>query len=122
MGSRNGTTLGGIPLGGRVPLPEDGVLGLGDGSEVSFTRDPWLSLEVRTGRDIGARALYLPGTARLCDLIPGAPDLAIRFERGRPVVEGEGAFTLNGEPARGVIQLVAGDTLEAAGAQVSAEA
>ena len=120
MESRNGTTLSGLPLGGRVPLPESGVLDLGDGCEVAFQREGCLRLEVKSGMDLGAMAVAITTPTLLSEILPGGPALNISFQRGRPMVHavtGGRGLKLNGSAASGMIQLIAGDRLEVDGAE-----
>ncbi len=118
MGSRNGVLLSGVRLGGRVPLPESGTIGLGDECQLSFKGGERPTLEVSSGLDRGVRAVLLRGGAcGLDELLPGAPPLQLSFQRGRPILRVDGGQTqLNGEPANGDIQLLREDRIQAAGA------
>src|SRR5688572_28290331 len=54
LDSRNGTTLAGMPLAGRVPLVNDGRFGLGDECSIEFeVADGQLTLRVAGGLDRG---------------------------------------------------------------------
>jgi tetratricopeptide (TPR) repeat protein len=121
LDSRNGTSLAGLPLAGRVPLVVAGQLGLGDECTIDFEiQGGVLVLRVRGGLDRGVT------------LIAGAPDqrfeltaldlaLELSFGRGRPQL-GRGAcksVTFNDEPLGDVrIQLIRGDRIVADGDEI----
>jgi tetratricopeptide (TPR) repeat protein len=116
LGSRNGTTLGGLPLGSALPLPGSGVLGLGDSCELAFSlldaAASALRLEVRRGMDEGLVAAVSTAPLELSRLLDGGPPLTIGFSRGRPLARAAGGeLLLNGQPASGEVQLMQGDVL-----------
>jgi hypothetical protein len=84
LDSRNGTTLAGLPLAGRVPLVVAGQLGLGEECAIDFeVAGTTLVLRVRGGLDRGVALIAGP---------PGPPlelgalglALEVSFQRGRP--------------------------------------
>jgi tetratricopeptide (TPR) repeat protein len=121
--SRNGTTLAGLPLAGRVPLVATGAFGLGDDCKVEFaiTGEPGvLVLTVGTGLDRGVVLLAAPEGEKIDLALAGVPcDLV--FGSGRPYL-GRGAakeLAFNGEPLGGLrVQLVRGDRLVADGEEL----
>jgi len=122
-GSRNGTCLGGMPLGSALALPGSGILSLGEDCEVSFTiLDPDTAavlLEVTRGLDRGTMAAVSTAPLDLSRLTPAAPPLLISFERGRPMAAASGAMLkLNQAQVGDPIQLIRGDEVELDGRTV----
>jgi hypothetical protein len=115
-GSRNGTTIGGMPIAGRVPLHGTGSFGLGEECTIEFETGgspEQLRLAVTTGVDRGARLLAGADGDRL-DLAPVGLPCDVVFAAGRPWV-GKGAareLVLAGEPVgAGRVQVIRGDLL-----------
>jgi hypothetical protein len=112
--SRNGTTLAGLPLAGRVPLVGTGSFGLGDDCRIDFAvlGDPGvLVLTVTTGLDRGVVLIAAPEGERL-DLAPTGLTCDVVFGAGRPFL-GRGAakaLDFNAAPLGQVrVQLIRGD-------------
>jgi len=119
-GSRNGTTLGGLPIAGAMPLGGSGSFALSDDCAIDFeATDDLLTLRIERGLDRGQIALCAAEDM----LVPlGAVGLAaaLRFQRGRPILlHPDGELALNGERlAAGDIQLLHGDHLTVGGVDV----
>lgn len=121
LDSRNGTSLAGLPLAGRVPLAGTGQLGLGDECVIDFELTAGvLVLRIRGGLDRGVALLAGTSGQRL-ELGPLGLPLDITFQRGRPLL-GRGscrAVTFNDEPLGDVrVQLVRQDRLLADGDEI----
>jgi len=121
LDSRNGTTLAGLPLAGRVPLAVAGELGLGDECAIDYeVAGEVLVLRVRGGLDRGA-ALIAGSENRRLDLAPLGLGLDITFQRGRPLL-GRGScqsVTFNDEPLGDVrVQLIRKDRILADGEEI----
>ena len=122
LDSRNGTSIGGLPLAGRVPLTGTGKFGLGDECVVDFelTADGALILRVHGGLDRGLALIAGDDGARL-DLAPLGTPLDVVFQRGRPLL-GRGAakdLQFNGEPLGAVrVQIMRGDRLVVDGDEI----
>jgi tetratricopeptide (TPR) repeat protein len=121
--SRNGTTLAGLPLAGRVPLVGTGGFGLGDDCKIDFAviGDPGvLVLTVKTGLDRGVVLLAAPEGERL-DLAPAGVPCDVVFGGGRPYL-GRGAakaLEFNAAPLGQVrVQLIRGDRVVADGEEL----
>jgi hypothetical protein len=121
--SRNGTTLGGLPLAGRVPLVGAGSFGLGDDCKVDFAvvGDPGvLVLTVATGLDRGVVLLAAPEGERL-DLAAAGVPCDVVFGAGRPYL-GRGAakaLEFNAAPLGQLrVQLIRGDRVVADGEEL----
>ncbi len=140
LGSRNGTTLGGLPLAGRLPLAGSGKLGLGDQCtiEFDFVQPPAgaaagvaagptadepgrvLRLRIPSGLDRGALLLAAPEGVPI-ELSPAELGVSLSFRNGRPFLTTTTARELRfgGEPLSGVaVQLIRGDTLRIDGVDV----
>jgi hypothetical protein len=108
--SKNGTTLGGVPIapGGTLPLAGDGELGVGEHCGMRFSgKGELLELEVTRGLDRGMRILASPKRFP----IAGVADLG--FTDGRPrLTARSGSLHLNGVHAGGDVQLIRGDLIE----------
>jgi hypothetical protein len=112
-GSRNGTRLGGLPIGGVVPLRGAGSFALNDDCVVDFDAgDDLLVLRIDRGLDRGQIALCAV-EGRAIDLARAGLETSLRFERGRPIlVHPPGQLTLNGDLLmNGDVQLLHGDQL-----------
>ncbi len=122
-GSRNGTLIGGMPIAGAVPLVDCGSFALGEVYELDYqvVGDPaQLVLRIVKGMDEGVLVLA-GGEGEPISLAAAELAAEIRFERGRPLLTGAAAATLelNGEvAAHGATQLIHGDQLELAGVAV----
>jgi len=121
LDSRNGTSLAGLPLAGRVPLAGTGQLGLGDECVIDFEVTAGvLVLRIRGGLDRGVALLAGTSGQRL-ELGPLGLPLDITFQRGRPLL-GRGscrAVTFNDEPLGDVrVQLVRQDRVLADGEEI----
>lgn len=119
LDSRNGTSLSGMPLAGRVPLAGTGKFGLGDECTIDFeTVGATLILRVNGGLDRGVA--LIAGDERL-DLAPLGLGLDLVFQRGRPLLGKTAAreVTFNDEPLGDVrIQIVRGDRIIADGDEI----
>lgn len=112
-GSRNGTKLGGLPIGGAVPLRGAGSFALNDDCVIDFeATGERLALRIDRGLDRGLVALIAVEDARISLASVGLAT-CIRFQRGRPIlVHPPGQLTLNGELLmNGDVQLLHGDLL-----------
>jgi tetratricopeptide (TPR) repeat protein len=112
--SKNGTTLGGVPLaaGQALPLVGSGELGIGEVCLFSFeAAPPILRLTVARGLDRGRIIVASPGP------LPVGEGAELRFADGRPrlSVRAGRALQLNGVQAGGAVQLVRGDQLSVGG-------
>jgi hypothetical protein len=113
LGSKNGTTLGGVPIasGGTLPLDGAGELGVGEHCTLAFTTGgAHLELSATRGLD---RGLSLVASARPFALDGGE----LRFAGGRPLVAGAD-IRLNGVHCGGAVQLIRGDVIELGGARL----
>ena len=124
LDSRNGTTIAGLPLAGRVPLVVAGQLGLGDECAIDFeVAGGVLVLRVRGGLDRGV-ALIAGAEGRPLDLAPLGLPLEIVFQQGRPLL-GRGAarsVIFNDEPLADVrVQLIRGDRVRVDGDEIDIE-
>jgi tetratricopeptide (TPR) repeat protein len=121
LDSRNGTSLGGLPLAGRVPLAGSGRFGLGDECTIDFeVEDGILRLVVASGLDRGVM-LVAGGEERPLSLAPAGVGLELVFFRGRPLL-GRGTcreVRFNDEPLADLrVQLVRGDRVVADGTEI----
>jgi tetratricopeptide (TPR) repeat protein len=120
LDSRNGTTLAGLPLAGRVPLVGSGQIGLGDECEIDFAAHAGgLTLRVRGGLDRGV-ALIAGREGAPIDLAPLGVAIDVVFHRGRPLLGRAGrAVMFNDEPLGDVrVQLIRGDRLRVDGDEI----
>ncbi|MBA3541220.1 MAG: FHA domain-containing protein [Deltaproteobacteria bacterium] len=116
LDSRNGTSIGGLPLVGRVPLVGTGRFGLGDECVIDYeTIGATLILRVAGGLDRGFSLIAAP-PGELVDLAPLGLGVDLVFRKGRPLL-GRGTCTLirfNDEPLGDVrVQLIRGDRIVA---------
>lgn len=122
LDSRNGTTFGGLPLAGRVPLAGSGKFGLGDECTIEFEQlpDKTLILRCAGGLDRGV-ALIAGDDGQRLDLSPVGCGLDLVFKHGRPLL-GRGTVKdvkFNDEPLGDVrVQLIRGDRLIADGDEI----
>ena len=114
LDSRNGTSLAGLPLAGRVPLVAGGQIGLGEECAIDFEiAGGVLVLRVRGGLDRGV-ALIAGTEGQRLELAPLGLPLDVVFQRGRPLLgRGSGrAVTFNDEPLGDVrVQVIRQDRL-----------
>ena len=121
LDSRNGTSLAGLPLVGKVPLVGQGRFGLGDECTIDFeVAEGILILRLANGMDRGNALIAGDDGARLV-LAPFGINLDVIFQRGRPLL-GRGTaseVTFNGEPLGDLrVQLIRGDRLVADGDEI----
>ncbi len=121
LDSRNGTTVSGLPLAGRVPLAGTGKFGLGDECKIDYELvDKVLILRCTSSLDRGV-ALIAGDEGQRVDLTPLGLGIDLIFRRGRPLL-GRGTCTdmmFNDEPLGDVrVQLIRGDRLLAAGDEI----
>lgn len=122
LDSRNGTSVAGLPLVGKVPLAGAGKFGLGDECSLEFETTPAgaLIIRVTTGIDRGV-ALIAAGEGTKLDLsLIGIP-LDIVFQKSRPML-GRGSakdVKFNDEPLGDLrVQLIRGDRIVADGDEI----
>ncbi|HEY4057742.1 MAG TPA: FHA domain-containing protein [Kofleriaceae bacterium] len=121
LDSRNGTTVSGLPLAGRVPLAGTGVFGLGDECSVNFERaTDALILRCANGMDRGVALIAGPEDTKI-DLTALGLQIDVLFKHGRPYL-GRGTskdITFNDEPLGDVrVQLIRGDRIVADGDEI----
>lgn len=121
LDSRNGTSLAGLPLVGKVPLVGSGRFGLGDELSLDFeTAGGALILRVATGLDRGVTMIAGVDGERL-DLSPAGLGIDLVFQKGRPLL-GRGTckeVRFNDEPLGELrVQLIRGDRLLADGDEI----
>lgn len=121
LDSRNGTSVAGLPLVGKVPLAGTGRFGLGDECSLDFeTTGNVLVLRVTNGIDRGA-ALIAGGEGERLSLEGFGMGLDVVFQRGRPML-GRGScrdVKFNGEPLGDLrVQLIRGDRIVADGDEI----
>lgn len=121
LDSRNGTSVAGLPLAGRVPLVASGRFGLGDECSIDFElTDGVLLLRIRGGLDRGV-ALIAGAPGQRLELAPLGLGLDVVFQRGRPFI-GRGTcttVTFNDEPLGEMrIQVIRQDRLLADGEEI----
>jgi len=114
-GSRNGTMLGGLPIAGKVALPDRGTLELGEDCRLDFEligTPAVLFATVATGLDRGRR-LILARMAQVVDLAPAELTCELCFEQGAPWLGRPGAhFQLGADRiGNGRAQLIVGDVV-----------
>lgn len=121
LDSRNGTTVHGLPLAGRVPLAGTGKFGLGDACTIDYElTEGVLILRCAGGLDRGV-ALIAGDDGHRLDLAPLGCRFDLIFKTGRPFL-GRGTYTdvmFNGEPLGDVrVQLIRDDRLTAGGDEI----
>lgn len=121
-GSRNGTLLGGLPIAGKMPLADRGVLELGEDCRIEFVvagEPPALALTVQNGIDRGRRLVAARAGDKI-DLVPHGLRCDVVFVDGRPWLgRGEGTFRLGADViAQGRAQLADGDVVTIDGTEI----
>jgi hypothetical protein len=121
LDSRNGTSVAGLPLVGRVPLAGSGKFGLGDECSIEFEMtEGVLVLRVANSIDRGI-ALIAGNDGTRLDLAPLGLPLDLVFQKGRPLL-GRGTakeVTFNDEPLGDLrVQLIRGDRVVADGDEI----
>lgn len=121
LDSRNGTTVAGLPLAGRVPLAGAGTFGLGDECTITFElANGALILRCGGGLDRGV-ALIAGDDGQHLDLTPVGLPLDLVFKAGRPML-GRGSakeVVFNDERLGDVhVQLIRGDRIVADGDEI----
>ena len=121
LDSRNGTSIGGLPLVGRVPLAGAGRFGLGDECTIDFeATDGILILRIANGLDRGV-ALVGGSEGLKLELTSVGIGLQITFHKGRPML-GRGDLRdvkFNDEPLGDLrVQLIRGDRIAADGEEI----
>ena len=121
LDSRNGTSLAGLPLVGKVPLVGTGKFGLGDECSIDFeVADGILILRLANGLDRGNALIAGDDSVKLV-LAPLGLGLDLIFQRGRPLL-GRGTareVTFNNEPLGDLrVQLIRGDRIVADGDEI----
>jgi tetratricopeptide (TPR) repeat protein len=122
LDSRNGTSLAGLPLVGKVPLVGTGSFGLGDECTIEFEATPsLLVLKIANGIDRGA-TLVAGGEGSVLDLAPLGVGLDVVFQKGRPLLSRGTCkeVSFNDEPLGDDlrVQLIRGDRLVADGDEI----
>lgn len=114
-GSRNGTLLAGLPIAGKVGLPDRGSIELGEDCRLDFELQgapPILFAVVATGLDRGRR-LVVARPEQVIDLAPAELACDLRFEQGAPWLgRPAGPFQLGDDRiGSGRAQLIVGDVV-----------
>jgi tetratricopeptide (TPR) repeat protein len=121
LDSRNGTSLAGLPLVGKVPLVGVGKFGLGDECTIEFeVTGGILILRLANGLDRGNALIAGDDGVKLV-LAPLGIGLDLIFHKGRPLL-GRGTareVTFNNEPLGDLrVQLIRGDRIVADGDEI----
>ncbi len=121
LDSRNGTTVAGLPLAGRVPLAGAGKFGLGDECSIEYENvGERLILRCTNGLDRGVALIAAPEGTKI-DLSPLGLPLDVLFKFGRPLL-GRGVakdVVFNNEPLGDVrVQLIRDDRVVADGDEI----
>lgn len=114
-GSRNGTFLGDLRVAGRIPLPDRGLIRLGDSCTIGFeVCGDTLDLEVSEGLDRGRRFALVDGRLPLA----GAPSALVFDPRGVVRLVSSAPVVLNGNRTAEPIVLIEADVVEAGAVRV----
>lgn len=121
LDSRNGTSVAGMPLVGKVPLAGTGRFGLGDECTIDFeVIDGILILRIANGLDRGVALIAGDEGAKL-PLASVGLGLDVIFQRGRPLL-GRGTareVQFNDEPLGDLrVQLIRGDRINSDGDEI----
>jgi len=121
LDSRNGTSVAGLPLVGKVPLAGSGKFGLGEECSLDFeVLDGVLTVKVTNGLDRGVALIAGDDGTRL-DLTSLGLGLDVVFQKGRPLL-GRGTckeVRFNDEPLGELrVQLIRGDRIVADGDEI----
>ncbi|MGE0401037.1 MAG: FHA domain-containing protein [Kofleriaceae bacterium] len=121
LDSRNGTTVSGLPLAGKVPLAGTGKFGLGDECSIEYEREgELLILRCTNGLDRGVALIAGPEGTKI-SLASLGSSLDVVFKNGRPLL-GRGTakdVMFNGEPLGDVrVQLIRDDRVIADGDEI----
>lgn len=121
LDSRNGTTVSGLPLVGKVPLAGTGKFALGDDCTIEFeTASAMLILRITNGVDRGVALIAGPEDIAL-PLAGLGTGLDVVFQRSRPLL-GRGTcreVTFNDEPLGELrVQLIRDDRIVADGDEI----
>lgn len=121
LDSRNGTTVSGLPLAGRVPLAGAGTFGLGDECSIEYENTGvLLILRCTNGLDRGVALIAGPDGTKI-ELAPLGLGLDLVFKHGRPLL-GRGTakeVTFNDEPLGEVrVQVIRDDRVIADGDEI----
>jgi hypothetical protein len=117
-GSRGGTHLGGLPLGGPIPLRDAGEIGLGASCRLHFEARPHgLELRGETGLDRGFWAVVGPAPLDLSPWLGLPAPLHLDFLSGVARVRRSAALSLRagGTLVGAGCDLLHGETLEVVG-------
>jgi tetratricopeptide (TPR) repeat protein len=122
LDSRNGTSVAGLPLVGKVPLAGSGKFGLGDECALEFETTPAgaLIIRVTTGIDRGV-ALIAGGEGTKLELAAVGLPVDIVFQKSRPMLGRGNAkdVKFNDEPLGDMrVQLIRGDRIVADGDEI----
>lgn len=121
LDSRNGTTVSGLPLAGRVPLAGTGKFGLGDECTIDFELAAG-ALILRCGSSLDRGVALLAGDdGQRLELAPVGLPVDIVFKAGRPLLGRGGSkqILFNDEPLGDVrVQLIRGDRLVVDGDEI----
>jgi hypothetical protein len=124
LDSRNGTSVGGLPLAGKLPLRERGKFELGDQCSIEFEVEAGvLILRLQSGLDRGG-ALIAGEDGTSLPLAALGLGLQIVFQNGRPLLSRAGAkdVTFAGEPLGELkVQMIRGDRIVADGEEIDIE-
>jgi hypothetical protein len=120
LGSKNGTTLGGLPIASALALPPESEVGLGQHVSLRLRtgHDPLrLDFEVSRGLSRGLRGVICEGPLPLPPPPPGSTrmggsPLGLRFtSEGQPLLTATADLRLNGKRVAPQVQLLRGDRL-----------
>lgn len=119
LGSKNGTRVGGLPIGGPLRLVDEGRFALGDAVELAYRAEPGaLRLAIDRGLDRGT-VVRLAAPGDTIDLAPDGVAATLRFDDGRPRLCAAAPLTLNDQRlVQGEVQLVRGDQLSIEGVEL----
>jgi len=110
LGSRNGTLVRGVPLGGALELGGEDEIGLGDDVAVQLALDGPSGVLVAVVRGLDAGARYVVGDGAL--RVPGA-NACVTFPAGRATLTADagGALSLDHKRCTTPVTLLVGDVI-----------